>query len=259
LIKGGRIESALVIIDKEATDEEIDKIKRALDIREDIKVSNKGILGERHIRYPNEPVRHKVVDLMGDLALLGIPIKGHILAARAGHEAHVELVKKLNKELQKQRLQRKYQVGASDKCVFDINAIKRILPHRYPFLMVDKIIELVPGEWVTGVKNVSINEPFFEGHFPERPIMPGVLVVEAMGQVGGVLLLNTEANPDEKLVYFTGLEKVKFRKPVIPGDQLFIRVEMIYYKRGICKMLGRAFVNDQLAAQAEMQAVVVDR
>ena len=259
LIKGGRIENALVIIDKELADNEIEDLKKTLKITEEIKVAKDGILGERHVRFPNEPVRHKVVDLIGDLALLGIPIKGHILAARAGHESHVELVRKLSKVLEKQQLQRKYQVSAPDKCIFDINAIQRILPHRYPFLMVDRIMELVPGEWVTGIKNVSVNEPYFEGHFPGHPIMPGVLVIEAMGQTGGVLLLNTEAKPGEKVVYFTGLEKVKFRKPVMPGDQLFIRVEMIYYKLGVCKMKGRAFVGDQLAAEAELQAVVVDR
>lgn len=259
LIKGGRLENALVIVDREYTQEEIDELKRALKVTEEVKVSKSGILGERQPRFPNEPVRHKVVDLIGDLALLGIPIKGHVLAARAGHGAHVELVRKLKKEVEKRQLQKKYQVGALDKCVFDINAIQKILPHRYPFLFIDRILDLVPGEWVTGVKNVTANEPFFEGHFPDHPIMPGVLVIEAMGQTGGVLLLNTAANPDEKLVYFTGLDNVKFRKPVLPGDQLYIRVEMIYYRRGICKMKGRAFVGEQLAAEADMQAVVVDR
>ena len=197
--------------------------------------------------------------MIGDLALLGIPVQGHFLAARAGHGAHVELVKLLNKELQKRTLQDRYQLGTTDKFVFDINAIERILPHRYPFLFVDRILELVPGEWVTGIKNVTIGDPFFQGHFPEHPIMPGVLVIESMGQVGGVLLLNTEANPDEKLVYFTGLDRVKFRHPVRPGDQLFVRVEMLYNRRGVCKMKGRAFVGDRLAAEAEMTAVVVNR
>ena len=259
LIKGGRIENALVILDKELDPVEVEQLKCAFKISEDIKFSPDGILGEKHVRYPNEPVRHKVVDLIGDLALLGLPIKGHVLAARAGHGAHVELVKKLNKELQKKQLQQKYQVGTTDRYVFDVDAIQRILPHRYPFLLVDRILELVPGEWVTGIKNVTANEPFFQGHFPDHPIMPGVLVVEAMGQAGGVLLLNTAAKPGEKLVYFTGLDKVKFRKPVRPGDQLFLRVEMVFFRRGVCKMKGRAFVDDQLAAEAEMQAVVVDK
>jgi UDP-3-O-[3-hydroxymyristoyl] N-acetylglucosamine deacetylase/3-hydroxyacyl-[acyl-carrier-protein] dehydratase len=259
LIKGGRIENALVILDKELDPVEVEQLKRAFKISEDIKFSPDGILGEKHVRYPNEPVRHKVVDLIGDLALLGIPIKGHVLAARAGHGAHVELVKKLNKELQKKQLQQKYQVGTTDRYVFDVDAIQRILPHRYPFLLVDRILELVPNEWVTGIKNVTANEPFFDGQFPDHPIMPGVLVIEAMGQAGGVLLLNTAAQPGEKLVYFTGLDKVKFRKPVRPGDQLFLRVEMVFFRRGVCKMKGRAFVEDQLAAEAEMQAIIVDK
>jgi UDP-3-O-[3-hydroxymyristoyl] N-acetylglucosamine deacetylase/3-hydroxyacyl-[acyl-carrier-protein] dehydratase len=201
-----------------------------------------------------------VVDLIGDLALLGMPVKGHILAARAGHSAHVELCKLLAKELQKVKLQERYQTSVTGgDFVFDVEAIQRILPHRYPFLFVDRILELVPGEKVVGLKNVSINEPYFEGHFPGQPIMPGVIIVEALGQVGGVLLLNTAANPEEKLVYFTGLDKVKFRRPVKPGDQLVITVEMILYRRNICRMQGKAFVGDQLAAEAEMTAVIVDR
>ncbi|MDP8229358.1 MAG: 3-hydroxyacyl-ACP dehydratase FabZ, partial [Candidatus Electryoneaceae bacterium] len=206
-----------------------------------------------------EPVRHKVVDLIGDLALLGMPIKGHVLAARSGHKSHVELTKILYKELQKRQLQEQSQVDAAEEYVFDIDAIQRILPHRYPFLFLDRILELVPGEKVIGIKNVTMGEPYFQGHFPGRPIMPGVLVVEAMGQAGGILLLNTAANPEEKLVYFTGLDKVKFRHTVRPGDQLILKVEMVYFRRNICRMKGQAFVGDQLAAQAQMQAIVVDR
>jgi UDP-3-O-[3-hydroxymyristoyl] N-acetylglucosamine deacetylase/3-hydroxyacyl-[acyl-carrier-protein] dehydratase len=259
LIKGGRLENAQVIIDHELTQAQLDELRGKLGITEDVRVSPTGILGDKPNRFPNEHVRHKVLDLIGDLALLGMPIHGHVLAARAGHSAHVELCKLLNKELQKRRLQRQYQTGATGAFVFDVTAIQKILPHRYPFLLVDRITELVPGERVTGIKNVTIGEHFFQGHFPGQPIMPGVLVVEAMGQVGGVLLLNTAAEPEKKLVYFTGLDKVKFRHPVTPGDQLVVKVEMVLYRRNVCKMHGRAFVGDELAAEAEMQAVIVDR
>ncbi|MBM3325507.1 MAG: bifunctional UDP-3-O-[3-hydroxymyristoyl] N-acetylglucosamine deacetylase/3-hydroxyacyl-ACP dehydratase [Calditrichaeota bacterium] len=261
LIRGGRIENAMVIADVDLTQQELDGLKRLLGITDEVKVSPKGIIGEKMVRFPNEPVRHKVVDLIGDLALLGMPVKAHVLCARAGHPSHVELVKLFKKEAAKKALQQKYSTGgkSADKAVFDVSAIQRILPHRYPFLLVDRIIELVPNERVTAIKNVTVNEPFFQGHFPERPIMPGVLLVEALGQAGGVLLLNTAAEPNKKLVYFTGLEGVRFRKLVVPGDQLILKVEMVFYKRNICRMKGQAFVDGQLAAEAEMQAVVVNR
>ena len=181
------------------------------------------------------------------------------MAARAGHAAHVEMVRKMRKILSTRQLTRKYQRREDTSFVFDINAIKRILPHRYPFLLVDRILELVPGELVTGIKNVTANEPFFEGHFPDYPIMPGVLILEAMGQVGGVMLLNESSDPKKQLVFFTGLDKVKFRRPVLPGDMLYVRVEMIYFRRGLCKMKGTAYVGEELAAQAELQAIVRDR
>jgi len=259
LIKGGRLENALVIIDHEINQELLDDLRQRLNIPEHVPVPQNGILGEKLIRFPNEPVRHKVLDLIGDLALLGVPIRGHILAARSGHSAHVELCRLLHRELQKKRLQQRFQTGSADKFVFDIEAIQRILPHRYPFLLVDRIIELVPGVRAIGIKNVTYGEHFFQGHFPGQAIMPGVLVVEAMGQTGGVLLLNTESKPEDKLVYFTGMDKVKFRRPVRPGDQLLLHVELTYYRRNVCKMYGKAMVSGELVAEAEMQAVIVDR
>ncbi len=259
LIKGASLDSGLLIVDKKISKKELEDLKKLFGVDGDMKVGKTGIFDDRPLRFYNEPVRHKVLDLIGDFALLGIPIKGHVMVARAGHAAHVEMVRKMRKIYQERQLKKKYQRTTTTSYVFDINAIQRLLPHRYPFLLVDRILELEPGERVTGIKNVSMNEPFFQGHFPGHPIMPGVLVIEAMGQVGGVLLLNESSEPENSVVYFTGLDNVKFRRPVMPGDTLYFRVEMIYNRRGICKMKGEAFVGDELAAQAEMQAIVRER
>jgi len=259
LIKGGNLDNAIVIVDREIQPDEIERLKKLFHIKGKAKLGTTGILDDRPLRFYNEPVRHKVVDLIGDFALLGTAIKGHIMAARAGHAAHVEMVRKMRKIYETRQLTTKYQRKINTGYVFDINAIKKILPHRYPFLLVDRILELAPNEYVTGIKNVSINEPFFNGHFPDQPVMPGVLIVEAMGQVGGVLLLNDAIEPEKHLVYFTGLENVKFRRPVVPGDTLYIRVEMIYQRRGVCKMKGTAYVGEELAAQAEMQAIIREK
>jgi UDP-3-O-[3-hydroxymyristoyl] N-acetylglucosamine deacetylase / 3-hydroxyacyl-[acyl-carrier-protein] dehydratase len=259
LIKGASLETGLVIADRDLDEKELARLKDVFGVDHPLKLGESGILDDRELRFYNEPVRHKLVDLIGDFALLGLPIRGHVMAARAGHESHVEMVRKMRKIYQQRKLTKKYQRTQTTSYVFDIEAIQRLLPHRYPFLLVDRILELVPGELVTGIKNVTANEPFFQGHFPGRPIMPGVLIIEAMGQVGGVLLLNESDNPEHSLVYFTKLNDVKFKRMVVPGDTLYIRVELIYLRRGICKMQAQAFVDDELAAQAEMQAVVRER
>jgi len=260
LIKGGNLDNAIVFIDRKIEESEIGRLKQLFKVTDDhVQLGRNGILNDKELRFKNEPVRHKALDLLGDLALLGMPLKAHVQAARSGHAANVELVKRIRKEYKKIQLTSKYQGNRKGDFVLDTQSILKILPHRYPFVLVDRILDLVPQERVVGLKNVTINEPFFQGHFPGHPIMPGVLILEAMAQVGGILLLNTQADPESKLVYFTGLDRVKFRKPVRPGDQIRFEVEMVKFRQSLCKMAGKAFVANDLVCEAELSAAVVDR
>jgi len=264
LIKGGRIDNAVVIVDKEfESEQEFREFKKKIKLDEKVKIGRSGILNDTPLRFKNEPARHKVLDLIGDLALIGAPIKGQILAARPGHKSNVEFTKMLRKLYLKKKVVKKYQMLKSSNGVLDIEAIMKVLPHRYPFLLIDRILEIdMERNRIIGLKNVTFNEPFFQGHFPIKPIMPGVLIVEAMAQCGGVLLMHAMEDSHKKMAFFTSMDNVKFKKQVVPGDQLVFEMEITTYRRGFCKMRGKAFksyVGGELAAEGEFSIVIVDR
>lgn len=190
LIQGGKFENAVVIVDRDLSPEQLSGLMNKLGIDESVVLGQNGILNNTQLRFTNEPARHKLLDLIGDMALIGAPIKGHIMAARPGHKHNIEFVKMLRNLYKQNKLKMKYQAKTSSDVIFDINAIKKMLPHRYPFLLVDKVVDIDIGKRIVGVKNVTINEPFFQGHFPQKPVMPGVLIIEAMAQTGGILMLN---------------------------------------------------------------------
>ncbi|HXF58569.1 MAG TPA: bifunctional UDP-3-O-[3-hydroxymyristoyl] N-acetylglucosamine deacetylase/3-hydroxyacyl-ACP dehydratase [Candidatus Saccharimonadales bacterium] len=233
-------------------------------------VQPKGILNQEPLRFDNEFVRHKILDFIGDLYLLGRPALGHFVSIKSGHATNVRFVQRLaatekkpsperTPGLEKPVLAAKAKGnGSGGPIELDITAIMKIMPHRYPFLLIDRILSLEESR-VVGIKNVTINEPFFVGHFPGHPIMPAVLIIEAMAQCGGVLLLNSSYQPEEKLVYFIGIDRAKFRKPVRPGDQLRFELTLLRLKSRICKMEGKAYVDGDLVAEAELLSSIVDR
>lgn len=259
LIQGGDIDNAVVIVDRKINAEELNRLKGKLGLQSDLVLGDNGIINNKELRYKNEPARHKLLDLMGDLALIGAPLKAQVLAARPGHAANIAFVKELRKLVEARKLTRKFQHVKKENIVFDIQAIEKILPHRYPFLLIDRITEFKLDEKITAIKNVTRNEPFFNGHFPGHPVMPGVLIVEAMAQAGGILLLNGMENVNETLVYFMSIDNCKFRKPVTPGDQLVIEVEMVSRKRKICSIRGKALVDGQVVCEADMMASIIER
>lgn len=260
LIKGGNLDNAIVIVDGNPSEDEANAMMKRLGLKDSVMLGSHGTLNNKPLRFKNEPARHKLLDLLGDLALVGAPMQAQILAARPGHASNVEFAKKLRLEMKKKSNLRKFSTSAN--IVFDIHDIERILPHRYPLLLVDRIIELdlEPGsERIVGLKNVTYNEPHFTGHFPGRPVMPGVLIIEAMAQTGGMLMLNTMDEPQKKLAFFMAIDKAKFRKPVIPGDQLIFEVKLIRNRGKSFQLAGQAFVDGQLVAEAELMAAIVDK
>jgi len=257
LAKGGTPENALVVIDKKWNQEEVDYLKTLFTDNMEVTKGDNGLLNGTPLRFLNEFARHKTLDLIGDLYLLGRPIKGHIMAARSGHKANIELVRKIKSNWEKTRIKMKYQKRETEGYLLDINAIKKIMPHRYPFLLVDRIIDLIPGKKVIGIKNVTVNEPFFQGHFPDRPVMPGVLLIEAMAQVGGILMLDAETTTNDKLIFFTTINRAKFRKPVEPGDQVRFELDIVKRRKNLCVMAGKGFVEGDVVVEAELSAVIM--
>lgn len=259
LIKGGNLDNAVVIVDKEIDQSEADNLKDLFGIKRKISLGANGTLNGKKLRYDNEPVRHKALDLIGDLALLGMPLQGHVIASKSGHAANVELVKRIKKVYEKKILQQKFQRNLNSDFMFDINSILNLLPHRYPFVLVDRIVDITPGEKLTAIKNVTINEPFFQGHFANQPVMPGVLVLESMAQAGAFLVLNNLDDPMKKNMFFSALSDSKFRHPIIPGDQLRLEMSLAKFKLGTALLVGKGYVGDKLVAEGKLKATVVDR
>jgi UDP-3-O-[3-hydroxymyristoyl] N-acetylglucosamine deacetylase/3-hydroxyacyl-[acyl-carrier-protein] dehydratase len=255
LIKGGDLDNAIVIYDQPMNQADLDQLADAIGVPHK-QASELGYINNKPLVYNNEPARHKLLDVLGDLALIGRPLRGRIIATRPGHTLNTQLSKKIRQALRKQNVQAPiYDPNVAP--IYDVNEIRKKLPHRYPMLLVDKVIDMTP-DYIVGVKNVSGNEPFFQGHFPEEPVMPGVLQVEAMAQVGGLLVLSTVDEPERYSTYFMKIDNVKFRQKVVPGDTLVFHISyMSPIRRGCAVMKGYAFVGEKIVSEAEFMAQII--
>lgn len=258
LIKGGSLDNAVVLVERPYSKAEIDDLRELLGVEHvEVKVEGMGVLNTTKLKFENEPARHKLLDIVGDLALVGKFIRGHILAARPGHYGNVEFAKMLKAYDKAQQKKKPGNWDTNAKPVYDINDIEAMLPHRYPFLLVDKVLEVSDSE-IVGVKNVTMNEPFFQGHFPGNPVMPGVLQIEAMAQCGGIFALSQVEDPEFYSTYFMKIDNVRFKQKVIPGDTVVFHLQLESpMRRGLVHMSGKAYVAGKLVSSAEMLAQVV--